>query len=93
MGDPKVLASVDPIADQLSSFREAVLNEPNLVVLLGNDIRNGELTRLIKALPNTKFACNADYVNSRGASDMGLLPDMLPGYQPLTGSQVAAASG
>ncbi len=83
-------ASVLAQADQLSTFREAVLNEPNLVVLLGNDIRDGELTRLIKALPNAKFACNADYVNSRGASDMGLLPDMLPGYQPLTGSSVAA---
>ena len=83
-------ASVIAQADQLSSFRDAVLNEPNLVVLLGNELRDGELTRLIRALPNAKFALNADYVNSRGASDMGLLPDMLPGYQPLTGSTVAA---
>ncbi len=83
-------ASVLAQADQLSTFREAVLSEPTLVVLVGNDIRDGELTRLIAALPNAKFACNADYVNSRGASDMGLLPDMLPGYQPLTGSTVAA---
>ena len=82
-------ASVSAQADALSTFREAVLNEPNLVVLVGNELRDGELTRLIKALPNAKFACNADYVNSRGASDMGLLPDMLPGYQPLTGSTVA----
>ncbi len=83
-------ASVIAQADELSSFREAVLNEPNLVVLVGNELRDGELTRLIKALPNARFACNADYVNSRGASDMGLLPDMLPGYQPLTGSTIAA---
>ena len=83
-------ASVLAQADQLSTFREAVLSEPTLVVLVGNDIRDGELTRLIAALPNAKLACNADYVNSRGASDMGLLPDMLPGYQPLTGSTVAA---
>ena len=83
-------ASVIAQADELSTFREAVLNEPNLVVLLGNELRDGELTRLIRALPNAKFALNADYVNSRGASDMGMLPDMLPGYQPLTGSTVAA---
>ena len=31
-------------------------------------------------LPGAKFACLADYANSRGAADMGLLPDMLPGY-------------
>ncbi len=83
-------ASVIAQADQLSTFREAVLNEPNLVVLIGNEVRDGELTRLLQTLPNAKFALNADYVNSRGASDMGLLPDMLPGYQPLTGSSVAA---
>ncbi len=83
-------ASVIAQANELTTFREAVLNEPNLIVLVGNELRDGELTRLIKALPNAKFACNADYVNSRGASDMGLLPDMLPGYQPLTGSTIAA---
>jgi len=34
-------------------------------------------------LPNAKFALLADYANSRGAADMGLLPDMLPGYTPI----------
>ncbi len=82
-------ASVAAQADELSSFRDAVRNEPNLVVLVGNELRDGELTRLIAALPNAKFVCNGDYVNSRGASDMGLLPDMLPGYQPLSGSALA----
>ncbi|MGI4831730.1 MAG: molybdopterin-dependent oxidoreductase [Janthinobacterium lividum] len=82
-------ASVLAQADELTTFRDAVRNEPNLVVLVGNELRDGELTRLIAALPNAKFACNADYVNSRGASDMGLLPDMLPGYQPLAGSALA----
>ena len=83
-------ASVAAQADQLSGFRDAVRNEPNLVVVVGNELRNGELARLIAALPNAKFACTADYVNSRGASDMGLLPDMLPGYQPLSGSALAS---
>ncbi len=83
-------ASVHAQADQLSAFRDAVRTQANLVVLVGNELRDGELAKLIAALPNAKFACNADYVNSRGASDMGLLPDMLPGYQPLTGSAIAA---
>ncbi len=82
-------ASVSAQAAQLSTFRDAVRNEPNLVVLIGNELRDGELTRLVQALPNARFACNADYVNSRGASDMGLLPDMLPGYQPFAGSALA----
>ncbi len=83
-------ASVLAQADELSSFRDTVRNEENLVVVVGNEVRGGDLQRLIAALPNAKFALTADYVNSRGASDMGLLPDALPGYQPLTGSTLAS---
>ncbi|HST87632.1 MAG TPA: molybdopterin-dependent oxidoreductase, partial [Ktedonobacterales bacterium] len=76
-------ASLSAQADELTNFRSAVSGEESLVVLVGNELRDGELARLVAALPNAKFACLADYVNSRGASDMGLLPDMLPGYQPV----------
>jgi NADH-quinone oxidoreductase subunit G len=31
-----------------------------------------------------KFAYLGDYANSRGAADMGLYPDLLPGYVPVT---------
>ncbi|HEY4358871.1 MAG TPA: molybdopterin-dependent oxidoreductase [Acidobacteriaceae bacterium] len=83
-------ASVAAQADELSAFREAVLKEEKLVVLVGNELRNGELTRLIQTLPNARFACLADYANSRGASDMGVLPDVLPGYQSVAGSAIAS---
>ncbi|MBV9670732.1 MAG: molybdopterin-dependent oxidoreductase, partial [Acidobacteriales bacterium] len=33
--------------------------------------------------PNAKFMCLGDYANSRGAADMGLYPNLLPGYAPL----------
>src|SRR5215469_13691703 len=83
-------ASVVAQADKLSNFRSAIHGEEKLVVLVGNELRDGELARLINTLPNAKFACLADYANSRGASDMGLLPDLLPGYQPLSGSALAS---
>ncbi len=86
-------ASVIAQADELSNFRSAVLGEEELVVLVGNELRDGELARLVNTLPNAKFACLADYVNSRGASDMGLLPDLLPGYQPHSGSVIASEYG
>ena len=86
-------ASVSAQADQLSTFRTSVREAENLLVLVGNELRNGELTRLLNIFPNAKFACLADYANSRGASDMGLLPDMLPGYQPLSGSPLATEYG
>jgi NADH-quinone oxidoreductase subunit G len=51
-------------------------------------------------MPNRKFALLSDYANSRGAADMGLLPDMLPGYTPIgpidtqsAGSKIAAEYG
>ena len=32
---------------------------------------------------NVRFAFLGDHANSRGAADMGLLPDLLPGYVPV----------
>jgi NADH-quinone oxidoreductase subunit G len=90
-GDDKQANAASTVAqaDELSSFREALKAEEKLIVVIGNQVRGGELQKLIAALPNAKFALTADYANSRGAADMGLLPDMLPGYQPLTGSTLA----
>jgi len=80
-------------ADELSAFRSAVLGEEKLIVVIGNEVRGGELANLIKALPHAKFALLSDYANSRGASDMGVLPDVLPGYQSLKGSTLASEYG
>src|ERR1019366_5008784 len=61
--------------------------EENLLILIGSELRGAELKRLIDfglAIPGAKFALLADYANSRGTADMGLLPDMLPGYTPIS---------
>ena len=91
-GDDSAASTTSTIAqaDELSAFRESIKAEDPLIVIVGNEVRGGELANLIKALPNAKFALTADYVNSRGASDMGLLPDVLPGYQSLAGSTLAS---
>ena len=34
-------------------------------------------------ISGAKFICLGDYANSRGAADMGLYPDLLPGYHPV----------
>jgi NADH-quinone oxidoreductase subunit G len=73
-------------AASFHSFREAVRAEESLVVLIGSEIRGADLKRLLSfglTRPNRKFALLSDYVNSHGAADMGLLPDMLPGYTPV----------
>ena len=73
----------------LSSFRDAAKSEETLLILIGSELRGAELKRLIDfglTIPGAKFALLADYANSRGAADMGLLPDMLPGYTPAEGA-------
>jgi len=94
-GDDKAANATSTIeqADKLSAFRGAIKAEDPLIVIVGNEVRGGELANLIKALPNAKFGLTADYVNSRGASDMGVLPDVLPGYQSLKGSTIASEYG
>ncbi|HVJ07050.1 MAG TPA: molybdopterin-dependent oxidoreductase [Acidisarcina sp.] len=69
-----------------AAFREAIRKEENLIIIFGSEYRGRDVDALIQfglQLPNTKFACLGDYSNSRGAADMGLMPDLLPGYQPV----------
>jgi NADH-quinone oxidoreductase subunit G len=64
----------------LEKLAETLRNEPNLVVVFGAEIQDVSIEFLAKALPHAKFICLGDYANSRGAADMGLYPDLLPGY-------------
>ncbi|HTU50577.1 MAG TPA: molybdopterin-dependent oxidoreductase, partial [Acidobacteriaceae bacterium] len=72
--------------EEAKMLREALRNEPNLLIVFGSQLRGEAIDTLVKfglSLPDTKFACLGDYVNSRGAADMGLYPDLLPGYVPI----------
>ncbi len=70
-------------AQHLGDLRDKVGAEEKLVVAFGSELRANAIAELVRALPNAKFICLGDYANSRGASDMGLYPDLLPGYVPL----------
>ncbi|HET9695647.1 MAG TPA: molybdopterin-dependent oxidoreductase, partial [Terriglobales bacterium] len=67
----------------VSDLREKLRGEEKLVVAFGSELRAEAIADLVRALPNAKFICLGDYANSRGASDMGLYPDLLPGYVPV----------
>ena len=88
-GDEAAASAAAHDVDKLTKFRDALKGEESLLILIGSELRGNDLRRLIEfglSLPNTKFALLSDYVNAHGAADMGLLPDMLPGYAPLQGS-------
>src|SRR4029077_531683 len=94
--DSGVDGLVDPLLNNPSlnkdawiGLRDKLRGEQNLVIVFGSEIRGGDLARLVKfgsGIPGAKFVCLADYANSRGAADMGLYPELLPGYHPVAGS-------
>src|SRR6201985_3999995 len=70
-----------------AAFRDTLRAEQKLLIVFGSEFRGQDIDALVSfglSLPDARFACLADYANSRGAADMGLLPDMLPGYRPVT---------
>src|SRR5882672_6353806 len=73
----------------LVAFREQVRGEQGLVIVFGAEIHGDALAALVKfgsGIGGAKFICLGDYANSRGAADMGLYPDLLPGYHPVAGA-------
>ncbi len=88
-GDEAAANAAAHDGDGLTKFRDALKAEQSLLILIGSELRGADLRKLIEfglTLPTAKFALQSDYVNAHGAADMGLLPDMLPGYVPLQGS-------
>jgi NADH-quinone oxidoreductase subunit G len=87
-GYDKVLAYLDGTDSTLrdSAFRDAILAEESLLIIVSSEYRGTGLEDLIKwglKRDNVRFAFLGDHANSRGAADMGLLPDRLPGYVPI----------
>ncbi|HEX4769844.1 MAG TPA: NADH-quinone oxidoreductase subunit NuoG [Bryobacteraceae bacterium] len=71
--------------EALETLREKLAKEPELTILFGAAIKGDAVRRLVAfgdslGIP-VKYVCLVDYSNSRGASDMGLLPDLAPGYE------------
>jgi NADH-quinone oxidoreductase subunit G len=69
--------------EQWLPLREKLRGEQNLVIIFGSELRGDAIAELVKfasSIPGAKLVCLGDYANSRGAADMGLYPDLLPGY-------------
>ncbi len=69
--------------DQAWPFFEKLRDEKDLVIVFGSEMRGDDVANLFRhasAIPGAKFICLGDYANSRGAADMGLYPNLLPGY-------------
>jgi NADH-quinone oxidoreductase subunit G len=68
------------------SLRDKLKAEPSLVILFDDSYKGDDLRKLVEfgeslGIP-VKFVCLVDYANSRGAIDMGVTPELLPGFKP-----------
>ena len=72
------------IATQLGALKSALEAETEVAIVFGSTLTGAAIGNLLgfgSKLPGrVRFMTLGDYSNSRGAADMGLLPDRLPGY-------------
>jgi NADH-quinone oxidoreductase subunit G len=71
--------------EAVASLAGELKGHEDLVVIFGASLR-GEGVRQLVSFGDTlgipvKYVCLVDYSNSRGAMDMGLVPELLPGYR------------
>jgi NADH-quinone oxidoreductase subunit G len=72
------------LVEQLVSLKAALEAASDVAIVFGAEISGADVLQLVafgSKLPGkVRYMALGDYSNSRGAADMGLLPDRLPGY-------------
>ncbi|HZD92929.1 MAG TPA: molybdopterin-dependent oxidoreductase, partial [Candidatus Sulfotelmatobacter sp.] len=73
--------------DSLKQLRDELKAQKNPVIVFGSELKGADIGALVKfgSASGAKFICLGDYANSHGAADMGLYPDLLPGYAAVSG--------
>ena len=69
-----------------ASLRDKLKAEPELVIVFDDSFKGDDVRKVVEfgeslGIP-VKYIALVDYSNSRGAVDMGLTPELLPGYKP-----------
>jgi len=72
------------LVEQLVLLKTALEAESEVAIVFGAEISGAAIAQLVafgSKLPGkVRYMALGDYANSRGAADMGVLPDRLPGY-------------
>jgi NADH-quinone oxidoreductase subunit G len=81
--------------DQLEALRSELAKHGRLAVLFGDCVQGEGVSRLVAfgdslGIP-VQYVCLVDRSNSRGAADMGVTPDLGPGYRQAEKSGMALA--
>jgi NADH-quinone oxidoreductase subunit G len=72
------------VAEELGALKQALEAESDVAIVFGSELTGAVIGQLVefgsKLQGHVRYMALGDYANSRGAADMGLLPDRLPGY-------------
>ncbi len=81
------------LTTQLAALKQELEAEPEVAIVFGAGLTGAAIANLVafgSKLPGkVRYMALGDYANSRGAADMGLLPDRLPGYAYLDNKAAA----
>ena len=77
---------LDPVlVEQLVQLKAGLETASDIAVVFGAEVSGAAIAALVafgSKLPGkARYMALGDYANSRGAADMGLLPDRFPGYE------------
>ncbi|HLW80989.1 MAG TPA: NADH-quinone oxidoreductase subunit NuoG [Candidatus Acidoferrales bacterium] len=85
------------VAAELGKLKDALAKEKDVVILFGAGVNGAAVRDLVKfgssLQGQTRYMALGDYANSRGAADMGILPDHLPGYSAISDGNERARFG
>jgi NADH-quinone oxidoreductase subunit G len=85
------------VAAELGKLKDALAKEKDVVILFGAGVNGAAVRDLVKfgssLQGQTRYIALGDYANSRGAADMGILPDRLPGYSAISDGNERARFG
>jgi NADH-quinone oxidoreductase subunit G len=75
--------------DALKRLRDELRAQKDMIIVFGSELTGYDVTALVKfgSAIGARFICLGDYANSRGAADMGVSPDLLPGYVAIGSAQ------
>jgi NADH-quinone oxidoreductase subunit G len=72
------------LVEKLVQLKAALDAEPEVAIVFGAEISGAAIAELVafgsRLQGKVRYMALGDYANSRGAADMGVLPDRLPGY-------------
>jgi NADH-quinone oxidoreductase subunit G len=78
------------LVQQLVQLKAALDAEPEVAIVFGAEVTGAAIAQLVafgsKLHGKARYMALGDYANSRGAADMGLLPDRFPGYAQVVDS-------